>query len=75
MWVWKEIKKEGSFLHNKTVFSVENGKRVRFWKDIWCGNVALCDSFLIGNVALCDSFPCMLLRLQKRHGQWSSGVQ
>ena len=22
-----------------------NGRRVRFWKDEWCGDVALCDSF------------------------------
>ena len=30
---WKEIKKEGSLLSNNIVFSVGNGRRVRFWKD------------------------------------------
>ena len=42
---WKEIRKEGSLLSNNIVFSMENGRRVRFWKDKWCGNEALCDSF------------------------------
>ncbi|RVW55327.1 hypothetical protein CK203_089065 [Vitis vinifera] len=42
---WKEIGKEGSLLQNKVVFSEEDSKRVSFWKDKWCGNVALCDSF------------------------------
>ena len=30
---------------NKVAFSVGDGRRVRFWKDKWCGNNALCDSF------------------------------
>ena len=42
---WKEIKKEGSLLQNKTVFFVGDGKKVKFLKDKWCGNDALCDSF------------------------------
>ena len=28
--LWKEIKKEGSLLLNKTMFFVGNGRRVRF---------------------------------------------
>ena len=27
------------------VLSMGNGRRLRFWKDIWCGEEALCDSF------------------------------
>ena len=27
------------------MFSVGNGRRVRFWKDKWCGDEALCVSF------------------------------
>ena len=42
---WKEIKKEGSFLQYKVVFSMEDDRRVKFWKGKWCGNFALCDSF------------------------------
>ncbi|KAL6331818.1 hypothetical protein AAG906_020162 [Vitis piasezkii] len=42
---WKEIRKEGALMQNKVVFSVGNGRRVKFWKDIWWGNFALCNSF------------------------------
>ena len=27
------------------VFFVGNGRRVKFWKDNWCGNFTLCNSF------------------------------
>ncbi|RVW46790.1 Homeobox-DDT domain protein RLT2 [Vitis vinifera] len=42
---WKEIRKEGALMQNKVVFSVGSGRRVKFWKDIWWGNFALCNSF------------------------------
>ena len=28
------------------MYSMDNGRRVRFWKDKWCGDDALCVSFL-----------------------------
>ena len=43
--LWKEIRKEGSLLSNNIVFSVGNGRRVRFWKNSWCGDEAFCNSF------------------------------
>ena len=42
---WKEIRKEGSLLQYKVVFSMGDDRRVKFWKGKWCGNFALCDSF------------------------------
>ena len=45
MVLWKEIMKEGFLLNNKIVFSVGDGRRVRFWKVKWCGDDALCVSF------------------------------
>ena len=42
---WKEIRKEGSLMQNKVVFSVGDGRKVKFWKDKWCGSFALCNSF------------------------------
>ena len=27
-------------------FSLGNGRRLCFWKDSWCGEVALCNAFL-----------------------------
>ncbi|RVW72705.1 hypothetical protein CK203_056739 [Vitis vinifera] len=41
----KEISKEVLLLLNNVSFSVGDGKRVRFWKDIWCGNISLCEAF------------------------------
>ena len=40
-----EGNKEGSLMQNKVVFSVGDGRKVKFWKDNWCGNFALCNSF------------------------------
>ncbi|RVW53935.1 hypothetical protein CK203_073000 [Vitis vinifera] len=42
---WKEIRKEGALMQNKVVFSVGSGRRVKFWKDLWWGSFALCNSF------------------------------
>ena len=42
---WKEIRKEGALLQNKVVFSMGDGRRVKFWKEKWCRNFALSDSF------------------------------
>ena len=41
----RKILKEGFLWSNNIGFSMGNGKKVRFWKDKWCGDVALCDSF------------------------------
>ncbi|RVW54302.1 hypothetical protein CK203_068496 [Vitis vinifera] len=30
---------------NRLVFIVGNGRRVRFWRDKWCGDSPLCSSF------------------------------
>ena len=43
--LWKEISKEGLLLLNNVSFSVGNGKRVRLWKDTWCGNTPLCEAY------------------------------
>ncbi|KAJ9678923.1 hypothetical protein PVL29_020968 [Vitis rotundifolia] len=43
--LWKEIRKEGALLQNKVVFSVGNGRRVKFWNDNWCGNFTLSNLF------------------------------
>ena len=45
MGFWKEIRKKWPFMKDKFVFSVGNGRRVRFWKDSWCGDEALSMSF------------------------------
>ncbi|KAL6342854.1 hypothetical protein AAG906_016873 [Vitis piasezkii] len=41
--LWK--RKEGSLMFKNIAFLVGDGRRVRFWKDNWCGNKTLCDFF------------------------------
>ena len=42
--VLKEIRKERYTTISHTIFSKWNGRRLRFWKDVWCGDKALCFS-------------------------------
>ena len=42
---WKEIRKEGPLMFKNDSFVEGDGKRVKFWKDIWCGNIPLCEAF------------------------------
>ena len=70
---WKEIRKEGSLLQNKVVFSVGDGRRVKFWKDKWCGNFALCESFpsLYALTASKEAWLVKLWNSSKEEGVWS----
>ena len=43
--LWKEIRKDWEILPPRVGFNVGNGKRVQFWKDARCGEVALCTLF------------------------------
>ncbi|RVW87760.1 Transposon TX1 uncharacterized 149 kDa protein [Vitis vinifera] len=43
--LWKEIRKEGVLLFKNVSFTVGDGRKVKFWKDIWCGNTPLCEAF------------------------------
>ena len=43
--LWKEIRKDWEILRPRVAFIVGNGRRVQFWKDAWCGEVALCTLF------------------------------
>ena len=42
--VWKEIK-EWETIASHVSFVLGNGKRLSFLKDVWCGEVALCETF------------------------------
>ena len=46
--VWKEIRKEWDTVSALVVFSLGNGRRLRFWKDAWSGE----DSFSISYPSL-----------------------
>ncbi|RVW42419.1 hypothetical protein CK203_070905 [Vitis vinifera] len=43
--IYAQFQFQGALLQNKVVFSVGNCRSVKFWKDNWCGNLALCNSF------------------------------
>ena len=43
--IWKEIRKEWDTIYYEVVFSFGNGRRLRFWNDVWRGEGALCHSF------------------------------
>ena len=43
--LWKEIRKESYRLSNYIVFSVGNGRRIRFLLDSWYGDEAFYNSF------------------------------
>ena len=44
--LWKSIRKEWNIFVCSSSFVVGNGRRVKFWKDKWCGDEPLCVSFL-----------------------------
>ena len=43
--LWKGIRLGWDLVGARTSFSVGNGRRVRFWRDRWCGDDLLCESF------------------------------
>ena len=44
--LWKVISKLWETVNSRVSFFVGNKRRVKFWKDKWCGNEPLCVSFL-----------------------------
>ena len=45
MGLWRSLRKDWDVVRSRLFFVVENGQRVKFWKDFWCGNEPLCVSF------------------------------
>ena len=43
--LWKEIRKEWPLFLQNVAFSLGGGRRISFWKDIWCGEEALYSLF------------------------------
>ena len=43
--LWKEIRKEWPSFFQNAVLSVGDGRRINFWKDVWCGEEALCSKY------------------------------
>ncbi|WJZ83279.1 hypothetical protein VitviT2T_002974 [Vitis vinifera] len=43
--LWKGIRMDWDLVGARISFSVGNGRRLSFWRDRWCGNAPLCESF------------------------------
>ncbi|RVX21268.1 putative ribonuclease H protein [Vitis vinifera] len=43
--LWKAIRKRWGLFDGRVAFHLGNGQRVKFWKDKWCGDGPLCESF------------------------------
>ena len=43
--LWKEISKELSLLKHDYCFCLGDGRRIRFWEDVWCGKNPLSVTF------------------------------
>ena len=40
--LWKEIRKEWPSFFQNSVFALRDGRRINFWKDVWCAEETLC---------------------------------
>ena len=43
--LWKEIRKEWPSFFQNAIFSLGDGRWINFWKNVWCGEEALCSSY------------------------------
>ncbi|KAJ9677520.1 hypothetical protein PVL29_022489 [Vitis rotundifolia] len=43
--VWKAIRKDWEIIRSRSRFIIGNGRKVKFWKDVWCEDQALKDAF------------------------------
>lgn len=43
--VWKTIKNVWDSIKVRYFFTIDNGRRVKYWKDSWCGDSSLKESF------------------------------
>ena len=73
MGFWKEIRKEGSLLLKNITFSMEEGRRVKFWKDIWYGNNSLREAFP-SLFALADSKDAWVIDCWDSLGEKGDGI-
>ena len=52
--IWEAIRNGWEAFKDKTSFQVGSGNKVKFWKDTWCRDLSLTDSFLdLYSIASC----------------------
>jgi hypothetical protein len=52
--LWKNISKGWSLFCSHTRLILGNRSRIRFWDDVWCGEMALKEAFLVFYAITCD---------------------
>ena len=71
--LWKTLRKEWEVVKSRLFFVVGNGKRIKFWIDIWCGDESLCVSFpsLFALAVSKDAWVKDVWRCNEGGGSWS----
>ena len=71
--LWKDISKEWITFSQNATSSLGNGRRLTFWKDSWCGEMALCNAFpnLFNLVAHKDARVAEVWDSSRVNGGWS----
>ena len=71
--LWKDISKKWITFSQNSTSSLGNGRRLRFWKDPWCGGTALCNAFptLFNLAALKDATVAEVWDSTRVDGGWS----
>ncbi|RVW47359.1 Ribosome maturation factor RimM [Vitis vinifera] len=71
--LWKTLRKEWEVVKSRLFFVVGNGKRIKLWKDIWCGDEPLCVSFpsLFALAVSKDAWVKDVWRCNEGGGSWS----
>ena len=75
--LWKDISKEWITFYQNSTSCLGNGRRLRFWKDPWCGGIALCIAFptLFNLAALKDATAAEVWDSTRVDGGWSPVFQ
>jgi hypothetical protein len=70
--LWKHIRKGWSLFSSHTRFILGNGSRIKFWDDVWCGEMPLKKDFLGLYDIACDKnlFVAAHLILESSSFQW-----
>ena len=70
--LWKDIRKEWLTFSQDSISSLGNGRRLRFWKDPWCGEIALCNVFptLFNLVVHKDASVADVWNSSRENGGW-----
>jgi hypothetical protein len=70
--LWKNIRREWSLFSSHTRLVLGDGSRIRFWDDVWCGEMPLKEAFSSLYDIACDKNSLVAVHLILENGsfQW-----